>query len=79
MSFRERRRARRVKALRRSCLLWMLRMDERRGGFEIVLDGGAPMIPKEHRLFTRFISIIRYTNAPRAIRYVFDSVREMSS
>ena len=77
MSFRSRRRARRVRAIRRSCLLWMLRMDARRGGFEIVLDGGEPMIPKGKRYFTRFMAIIRYTNAPRAIRYVFESVREI--
>jgi hypothetical protein len=54
-------------------------MDERRGGFDIVLDGGAPTIPKEHRIFTRFMSVVRYTNAPRAMRYVFEAVREMSS
>ena len=54
-------------------------MDARRGGFEIVLDGGDPMIPKGKRYFTRFMAIVRYTNAPRAIRYVFESVREIES
>lgn len=59
----ERRISRSVRADMRRCRLWMRRMRQRRGGFIIVIGCSGV----DHGL-GRFTTIVRFTNAPRALR-----------